>query len=84
LAHLGGKEDFEEAAMLLRHGGTTKTVVRTEQRDGRPHLFALAFGALDAHVNKIDYFDTVGGEELIRLYRRRRALRQRSDAPTSA
>jgi hypothetical protein len=74
---------FEEAAMLLRHGGTTKTVVSTDRHEGRPHLFALAFGALDAHLNNIDYFDTAGGDELMRLYRRRRALRHRSDAPSA-
>jgi hypothetical protein len=35
----------------------------------------IAFGALDAHINKIDYFDTEGGQELLRLYRRRRDQR---------
>lgn len=70
--------------MLLRHSETTKTVVTAEPHEGRPHLFALAIGALDAHLNQIDYFDTVGGDELMRLYRRRRALRHRSDARSAA
>jgi hypothetical protein len=35
----------------------------------------IALGALDARINKIDYFDTEGGQELLRLYRRRRDQR---------
>ena len=44
--------------------------------DLRPHVFALAFGLLDAHVSGVDYLDTAGGEELMRLYHQRQAHRQ--------
>ena len=44
--------------------------------DLHPHVFALAFGLLDAHVSGVDYFDTAGGEELMRLYHQRQAHRQ--------
>jgi hypothetical protein len=43
----------------------------------RPHLLTMAIGALDARVNHIDYFDTTGGEEVLRWYRQRRAQRPR-------
>ena len=45
--------------------------------DTRPHLMTIAIGALDARINHIDYFDTSGGEEVLRWYRRRRAQHQR-------
>jgi hypothetical protein len=41
-------------------------------------VFALAFGLLDAHVSGVDYFDTAGGEELMRLYHRRQVERHRA------
>ncbi len=49
--------------------------------DDRPHLMTIAFGALDARINKLDYFDTEGGQELLRLYRRRRAQRHHPVEP---
>jgi len=39
---------------------------------GRPHLFALVWGAVDARVNHLDFFDTSGGAEVRRLFRQRR------------
>lgn len=39
---------------------------------GRPHLFALVWGAVDARVNHLDYFDTSGGDEVRRLFQQRR------------
>ena len=39
---------------------------------GRPHLFALVWGAVDARINHLDYFDTSGGDEVRRLFRQRR------------
>ena len=44
------------------------------RRDGerRPHLFRLAAGVLDSRFNHVDFLDTVGGEELRRLYRHSR------------
>lgn len=44
---------------------------------GRPHLLTMAIGAFDARVNHIDYFDTSGGQEVLRWYRQRRAHRPR-------
>jgi hypothetical protein len=46
--------------------------------DQRPHVLAIAFGLLDAHVSGVDYFDTAGGKELLRLYRRRQLERHRA------
>jgi hypothetical protein len=43
----------------------------------RPRLLTMAIGALDARVNHIDFFDTSGGEEVLRWYRQRRAHRPR-------
>ena len=54
-----------------------ENAVSERRRDDRPHLMTIALGALDARINKIDYFDTAGGQELLRLYRRRRAQRHR-------
>lgn len=51
--------------------------VGSDDSSGRPHLFAIAMGALDAHLNQVDFFDTVGGKELLRLYRRRHAVQER-------
>lgn len=47
----------------------------------RPSLFALASGAIDAHINHLDYFDTVGGDELRRLFRQYRATRRDARRP---
>lgn len=60
---------------------------QTESGDRRPHLFPLAFGLLDSHFNDIDYLDTIGGDELRRLYRQRQAARHgadRNQRPSSA
>ena len=46
--------------------------------DKRPHVFALAFGLLDAHVSGVDYLDTAGGDELKRLYHERQVERHRA------
>lgn len=35
------------------------------------HISALVFGLIDARVCPIDFLDTPGGDELLRLYRRR-------------
>lgn len=53
----------------------TDTATSERHRHDRPHLMTIALGALDARINKIDYFDTEGGQELLRLYRRRRDQR---------
>ena len=56
-------------------------------RSRRPHLFPLVFGLIDARVGGVDYLDTVGGDELMRLLRGRGAVHHgrvhRSDADGS-
>lgn len=49
-------------------------VVNDHGRSGRPHVFRLVVGLIDARVGGVDYLDTVGGEELMRLLRGRRAV----------
>lgn len=44
--------------------------------EDRLHVSALVFGLFDARASHIDYFDTPGGRELERWYRRRRAARR--------
>lgn len=53
-------------------------------RKRRPSLFALASGAIDAHINHVDYFDTAGGDELRRLFRQYRATRRAARPPGTA
>ena len=54
-----GHDDAAPPSQIVKH-------------QGRPHLVALAWGVLDAHVNHLDYFDTSGGDEIRRLFRQRR------------
>ena len=54
------------------HGGP---VTHTEV-NRRPRYFVLAFGFLEARVEHIDFFDTMGGDETVRLFRRHRARRR--------
>lgn len=49
----------------------------------RPHLFDLTYGLIDAHVNQVDFFDTVGGREIVRLVQQRRHPRRDAAAPPS-
>ncbi len=57
--------------------GVTVTGGATQSRRGRlrPHWMPLVVGLLDARVCRVDYFDTVAGPELGRLYRLARAGR---------
>ena len=59
-------------------------VVNGRDRSRRPHVFPLVFGLFDARVGGVDYLDSIGGEELMRLLRGRRAVHHgrvhRSDA----
>jgi len=50
----------------------------------RLSLFALASGAIDAHINHLDYFDTAGGDELRRLFRQYRATRRAAHGPSAS
>lgn len=59
-------------------------VTEPDRGDLRPHVFPLLVGVFDAHINHVDYFDTVGGEELRRLYRRRQARHHRAAARPSS
>lgn len=61
-----------------------ETAAPERRRDDRPHLMTIALGALDARINHLDYFDTEGGQELLRLYRRRRAQRHQAVEPQGA
>lgn len=65
---------------MTRHVSPAASVQTPRGTHHRPHLFALAFGLVDAHYNGVDYFDTVGGDELRRLYRQRQARRHGSAA----
>lgn len=53
-------------------------------RNRRPHVLPLVFGLIDARIGGVDYLDTIGWEELMRLLRGREAVRHgrmhRSDA----
>lgn len=57
------------------HSGDSHATTR------KADLFALIAGAIDAHINHLDYFDTIGGDELWRLlvqYRTTHAVGGRS------
>lgn len=76
---------------MSRHTSSAKAVVEHGQVAGsdgdsamqkrRADLFALLGGAIDARINHLDYFDTVGGDELVRLFRQHRATRRDARAP---
>ena len=38
-------------------------------RNRRPHVLPLVFGLIDARIGGVDYLDTIGWEELMRLLR---------------
>lgn len=59
---------------LTHHPSTSRSHEdpRSTRPDLRPRLMALLVGVLDARHNHLDYFDTIGGDELRRLYRERR------------
>lgn len=42
--------------------GQDRRGVTVRGHNGHAHLFPLLFGLVDAHVSRVDYFDTVGGE----------------------
>lgn len=71
------KPDVSGASHGAEQGLDTGPGVTGRGGDDRPHLMTIAIGALDARINHIDYFDTSGGEEVLRWYRRRRAQHQR-------
>jgi hypothetical protein len=60
-------------------GSSESRHVTHHDHGDRPHVLAIVFGLLDAHVSHIDYFDTIGGDEVVRMYRRRHALRHGPD-----
>lgn len=58
---------------MSRH---TDAPVTAEQHDERPHVSDLVLGLIDARVTGVDFFDTVGGVEVQRMYRRHQAHRR--------
>ncbi len=56
----------------------------TEHASVRPHLSSIVFGLVDAHVSGIDFFDTVGGDELARAFQARRAAHRAAHRATAA
>lgn len=46
--------------------------------EGRPDFLKMVVAMLDAHISRVDYFDTPGGDEVIKLLRRARAHREKS------
>lgn len=58
---------------MSRH---TDVTVTAEQHDERPHVSDLVLGLIDARVTGVDFFDTVGGVEVQRMYRRHQAHRR--------
>lgn len=60
-----------------------KASAEPASKDRRPRLFALTYGLIDAHVDQVDFFDTVGGQEVIRLVQRRHHPRRDAAGPPS-
>jgi hypothetical protein len=54
----------------------TDPTVTAEQHDERPHVSDLVLGLIDARVTGVDFFDTVGGAEVQRMYRRHQLHRR--------
>lgn len=54
--------------------GQDRRGVTVRGHNGHAHLFPLLFGLVDAHVSRVDYFDTVGGNELMRVLRGRHSV----------
>lgn len=70
--------------MLLHTGARTKPASTPEARSesvDHAHVGAIVLGLLESRASHVDFLDTVGGEELSRLYRLRKARRR--DARTS-
>jgi hypothetical protein len=57
---------------MSRH---TDKSVTAEQHEERPHVSDIVLGLIDARVTGVDFFDTVGGAEVKRMYRRHQAHR---------
>lgn len=57
---------------MSRH---TDRSVTAEQHDERPHVSDIVLGLIEARVTGVDFFDTVGGVEVQRMYRRHQAHR---------
>ena len=52
--------------------------------EGRPDYLKMVVAMLDAHISRVDYFDTPGGDELMKLLRRARAHRKIHEEPARA
>lgn len=65
--------------MLLHTGARATSTSPTQTRSGdgdHPHIGTLVLGLLESRASHVDYLDTVGGEELSRIYRLRKAHRR--------
>jgi hypothetical protein len=58
---------------MSRH---TDAPVITDKHEERPHVSDIVLGLIEARVSGVDFFDTVGGAELERMYRHRQAHRR--------
>jgi len=60
--------------MTSKTTGPRPSAVRESKDQGGPedrlHVSALVFGLIDARACHVDFLDTPGGEELMRLFRR--------------
>ena len=63
------REPARSSDESLTHSGP----IPSTEPGRRPRYFVLAWGLLEARVEHVDFFDTMGGEEIIRLYERSRA-----------
>jgi hypothetical protein len=54
---------------------------QADQAAERAHLMTIALGLLDARVSRVDFFDTVGGREVTRMYRQLQLHRRATHEP---
>lgn len=54
---------------------------KAAESEGRPDYLKMVVAMLDAHISRVDYFDTPGGDELKKLLRRARAHRETHEEP---
>ena len=64
-AHVDTTDASRRSDAASPHG----RVVNGPDRSLRPHVFPLLFGLVDARLGGVDYLDTIGGDELMRLLR---------------
>lgn len=76
------KESGPSRRVVTQGDGTSADEGTSQKR--RPDLLALIEGAIDARLNHLDYFDTVGGDELRRMFRHYRATRRGARKPVVA